>query len=109
LLTYADHFGATSKSLHSVHAVPYGARLSFLVISMTRCPCCFGPFLSHRKQKTYDSSLVNLFYVQPLFVESSGHRTSCALQLSKLLDVTLQLISLVDVSHIAGLAPGLQK
>jgi hypothetical protein len=34
------------------------------------------------------ASLVNLFYAQRLFVESSGHRTSCALQLSKLLDVT---------------------
>src|SRR5262249_54040665 len=39
-----ERFGEISKSLHSVHAVPYGARLSSLMISMTRPPCCFGPW-----------------------------------------------------------------
>jgi hypothetical protein len=35
LLTYADHFGAISRSLHSLHAIPERARLSVPVVNMT--------------------------------------------------------------------------
>jgi hypothetical protein len=35
LLTYADDFGATSRSLHSLHASPERARLSIPVVNMT--------------------------------------------------------------------------
>jgi hypothetical protein len=35
LLTYADDFGATSRSLQSLHAIPGRARLSVSVVNMT--------------------------------------------------------------------------
>jgi hypothetical protein len=60
----SDHSGAISKSLHSVHAIPYGEQLSFLVISMTLSPFCCGLFHAAGKMKKYDGSPVKLIQIE---------------------------------------------